>query len=313
MFISKDQEAKIHPVLTELSIAYPQTGLVAEKLCPPVDVGEENEDGTFFKFSKANLQGGYDDIRAYGARANTYDWRLEDDSYHCEEHTLEKPIDWREFKKFKKYLDLGKTTMEITLELLLLNYEIRVAELHTTEANYASSDYYITLSGTSQFSDFVNSDPEGVIEDAREQVSLNAAEPNAIAIPVKVWRTLRRHPAIRSLMKEPDSRQLTEDGFPVRLFGMKAFFPGARQNTVMPGAAESLARVWGNNIWIGVVNPRPALRSMSFSYTFRADGQKVETYEDKGRKSDIIRVQHQISCEKVVCSQAGYLIENVLA
>jgi len=177
----------------------------------------------------------------------------------------------------------------------------------------SSSDYYITLSGTSQFSDFVNSDPEGVIEDAREQVSLNAAEPNAIAIPVKVWRTLRRHPAIRSLMKEPDSRQLTEDGFPVRLFGMKAFFPGARQNTVMPGAAESLARVWGNNIWIGVVNPRPALRSMSFSYTFRADGQKVETYEDKGRKSDIIRVQHQISCEKVVCSQAGYLIENVLA
>lgn len=312
MFIAKDDEAKINPVLTTLSIAYPQTGLVADSLLPPVEVDDDQEDGTYFLFDKSNLQGGIDDRRALGGQANSFDWKLQDDAYHCEEHTLEKPIDWREFKKFKKYLDLGKTTMEIALEILLLNREVRVANLCCTASNYASSDYYLTLAGTEKFSDFVNSDPEGVIEDARDQVSLGSAEPNTIAIPVNIWRTLRRHPAIRSLMKEPDSRQLTEDGFPKRLWGMNAVFPGARQNTVMPGASENISRVWGNHIWLGVVNPRPALRVMSFGYTIRADGQKVETYEDKKRKSDVVRVQHQIACEKIVCNTGGYLISDVI-
>jgi len=75
MFITKVDEAKINPVLTKLAIAYPQQGLVAPKLAPPVDVGDGNEDGTYFIFDKANLQGGYEDIRALGARATTYDWK----------------------------------------------------------------------------------------------------------------------------------------------------------------------------------------------------------------------------------------------
>jgi len=312
MFISKDDEAKIHPVLTNLAIAYPQTGLVADKICPPVDVGDEKEDGTYFLFDKSNLQGGQDDIRALGARASSFDWKLDTDSYHAEEHSLEKPIDWREFKKFKKYLDLGRTTQEILLELLLLNYEVRVGDMYCNANNYAPGHKSI-LSGTAQWSDFLNSDPEANVETAREAVALDAAEPNAIAIPVNVWRTVRRHPAIRSLMKEPDSRQLTEDGFPTRLFGLQAFFPGARRNTVMPGGTESIARVWGKYVWIGVVNPRPSIKTMSFAYTLKAAGMKVETYEDKPKKSDVVRIQHQISDEKIVCANAGYLFSDVIA
>lgn len=312
MFIAKDDEAKIHPVLTNLALAYPQTGLVAGKLSPQVNVGEGEEDGTYFRFDKANLQGGQDDIRALGTRASSFDWTLDTDSYHAEEHSLEKAIDWREFKKFKKYIDLGRTTQEIMLEILLLNYEVRIGDLFCTADNY-SSTHKTTLSGTSQWSDFTNSDPEDDIETAREIVALDAAEPNAIAIPVNIWRTVRRHPAIRSLMKEADSRQLTEDGFPVRLWGLQAFFPGARRNTVMPGGTESISRVWGNHVWLGVVNPRPSKKTMSFSYTLRTEGTRVETYEDKPIKSDVIRIQHQISAEKLVCANAGYLISSVIA
>ena len=312
MFIAKSDEAKIHPVLTKLSLAYPQTGLVADKICPIVDVGEENEDGAYFKFTKANLQGSYDDRRAYGARAAQVDWSLEVDTYHCEEHTLEKPIDWREFKKFRKYLDLARTTQEILLEILLLNKEKRVAELFTNADNY-SATHKTTLSGTSQWSDFVNSDPEADVEAAREVVALDGVEPNSIIIPVNVWRTIRRHPAIRSLMKEPDSRQLTEDGFPVRLWGLNAYFPGARQNTAMLGASESISRVWSDYVWVGHINPRPSLRSLSFAYAFQAQGTIVETYEDRSRKSDVVRIQESIRCEKLVCADAGYLIIDVLA
>jgi len=313
MFITRTDAAKIHPVLTKMAVAFPQNGLVGSKLAPYVDVGEGEEDGTYFKFDKTNLRSTYEDVRALGARASTFDWKVSTDTYHCEEHTLEKAIDWREFKKWKKYMDLAVTTQEITLELLLLNYEIRVADLFVTTSTYASASYYSALAGGNMWDDFVNSDPEGDIEDAREQVSLNAAEPNTIAIPVTVWRVVRRHPAVRALMREQDSRQLTDDGFPKRLFGLNAVFPGAREITTMPGVAESVARVWGKNIWIGVVNPRPTKKTMSFAYTLRSGGLQAETYEDKPKKSDVIRVQHQISDEKCVCNTAGFLYQTVIS
>jgi len=308
MYISKTDEARINPVLTKMAIAYPQQGLIGEKLCPVVDVGEDAEDGTYFVFDKTNLQGGIDDVRALGTRATTFDWKLTTSTYHCDEHTLEKPIDWREFKKWKKYLDLAVTTQEIALELLLLNYDARVSALFTSGVGTTRA-----LAGVQMWDDFVNSDPEGDVETAREVVALAAAEPNTIAIPVNVWRTVRRNPAIRSLMKEADSRQLTEDGFPARLFGMRAVYPGARSNSAMPAAAENITRIWGKRVWIGVVNPRPSKKTMSFAYTFRSQGIQVETYEAKPEKSDVIRVQHQISDEKVVCAGAGYMLTNVIS
>jgi len=310
MFITKANQAAINPVLTKLAIAYPQQGLVAEKLCPPVDVGEENEDGTYFIFDKTNIQGGYEDVRALGTQAATFDWNLETETYHCEEHTLEKPIDWREFKQWKKYLDVAVTSQEITLEILLLNYDVRIATLFTTALNYAATHTRGLGVGTF-WDDFINSDPEGDVETAREIIAVDAGEPNTIAIPVRIWRVVRRHPAIRALVREMDSRQLTEDGFPARLFGLRAVYPGARQNTVMPGVAESIQRIWADNVWIGIVNPRPTKRTLSFSYTFRAKGMQVETYEDTRKKSDVIRVQHQISDEEIVAQDAGYLLTNV--
>jgi len=313
MFITKANEFVIHPVLQNLAIYYPLDGLVAHLICPKVEVEEGALEGYYFKFDKSNIQSGLDDLRAFGDRASSFDWKLTKDSYSCEEHSKEKAIDWREFRKFAKYLDIAKITQEVGLEILLTNYELRVATLFTTAANYASSSYYTTLTGTDQFSDFVNSDPESIIETAREQVSLNAGPPNAIAIPVNVWRVIRRHPTIRAMILETTNAQLTEDGFPTRLWGMKAYYPGARHVTTMPGLTETVARIWSDNIWLGVVNPRPSRRTMSFAYTIIEEGLKSEVYEDKPAKSDVVRIQHQVSDEKIVCDTAGYLIQDVLA
>lgn len=312
MFITRANEFVIHPVLQNLAIYYPLGGLVGHMLAPKVDVGEGAGAGYIFKFEKSNIQGNLDDIRAYGTRASTFDWKLTKDSYNCEEHSKEKSIDWREFKKWARYLDVAKITQEVGLEVLLTNYEARVATLFTTTANYASSSYYTTLTGTDQWTDFVNSDPEGVIEDAREQVALNAVEPNAIAMPVQVWRRVRRHPAIRAMILEQNNNQLTEDGFPAKLFGLNAYYPGSRRVTSMPGVTETIARIWSDYVWVGVVNPRPTLRTMSFAYTLVEEGLKSEVYEDKPAKSDVVRIQHQVSDEKIVCNTAGYLIADVL-
>jgi len=318
MFITKSSEAYINPVLTKLLVYYKQYGFVGDKLAPIVDVGEEAENGTFFKFDgtvtgKSNLQSTLEFQRAYGAKAATVNWDLTTDTYSCIEYSAEKAIDWREFKQWKgREFDLAAVTQRIIMDLLLLSYEIRIATKFTTTSNYPSSSYYTSLSGTQCWDDHVNSDPEGVIETAREQVSLYGDEANTIAVPVNVWRTIRRHPAIRALVNDTDSSQLTEDGFPKKIFGLNAVYPGARRNTAQIGATETLARIWSDNVWVGVVSPTPSKMDISFAYTFAAQGMKTETYEDKSRKSDVVRVQHGIYDEKIVASNCGYLIQNTL-
>jgi len=311
MYITRSDEATLHPVLQNLLIQYPQNGLVALELAPVVEV--EDEEGNFLKFNPDTLQGGVEDLRAMGQQANSLDWKVTKDTYACEEYALEKAMDWRELKKYQKFLDLAKTNQEVLSEVLLTNREVRIATLLTTTANYYSSSYYTSLSGTQCWDDFTNSDPEADVETAREQVSLNAAEPNTISIPINIWRKIRRHPAIRALVKDTDASQLTLDGFPKRLFGMNASYPGARQNTAAPGVTEAITRIWSDNVWVGVVNPRPSKETMSFAYTFQVQGMLSETYEDKKRKSDVVRITVGIEDSKIVCNKAGYIIKNVLA
>lgn len=311
MFLTRSDEATMHPVLSKLAIMYPQDGLVADQLCPVVSV--EDEEGYFLKFNADNLQGGIEDLCANGARANSIDWKTTKDTYACEEFALEKPLSWRDLQKYKRWMDIAKTSEKFLLEILFSNKEVRVATLLTTTSNYYSSSHYVTLAGTQCWDDFTNSDPEADVETGREVVALAAGEPNAIAIPVNIWRKIRRHPAIRAIIKDTNSSQLTEDGFPKKLWGLNALFPGARQNTAAPGASESVSRIWSDNVWLGIVNPRPDKETMSFAYTFTAEGRLVETYEDRAKKSDVLRVRSGIEQSKIVCSKAGYVIKNVLA
>lgn len=316
-FIATSDIPKTNAILNELAIQYPNSGFVANKVCPVVDVGEENESGNYYVFDKANLNKNIEDIRAMGARANSPEpWNQTIASYFAKEHSLELPIDRREFKQYKnREMDLGKSVTEFLLGLQSINYENRVATLLTATANYASSSYYSTLSGTSQWSDFVNSDPEAAIEVAREQVALNGAEPNTILMSASTWRKVRQHPQMRALIKTTDSKLLTDELMPPSLFGLELVVAGARNVTSLPGASETLARIWTDYVWIGAVNKRtnPTKRELSFAYTIQAKGRMVETYVDEARKSEIVRVTHSISDEKVVCNTAGYLYIDVLA
>lgn len=316
-FIAVSDIPKSNAVLKELAVQFPNTGFIADKVCPIIDVGEENESGNYYVFDKLNLSGVQEDVRAMGARANAPEpFSQSVASYFCKEHVLELPIDRREFKQYRnREMDLGKTVTEFLTGLQLINFEKRVATLLTTTANYLSSSHYSTLSGSTQWSDFVNSDPEAAVETAREVVALAAGEPNVIAMSIATWRKIRQHPQIRALIKATDNKLLTDELMPPSLFGLQLVVAGCRNVSSLPGATETLARIWSDYVWIGLVNtkPRPDKRELSFGYTIQAKGRNVETYIDEPRKSEVVRVMHGITDEKVVCNSAGYLYSDVLA
>jgi len=59
------------------------------------------------------------------------------DTYSCVEYPAEKPIVWHEIKQLeRKEFDSVAAAQRITMDLLLLAYEVRVATEFTTAPDY---------------------------------------------------------------------------------------------------------------------------------------------------------------------------------
>ena len=84
-----------------------------------------------------------------------------------DEHDLQYPIDYRE--KAEAAFPLESMATDTVTEAIALKREKAIADMAQNAANYGSSNK-IALSGTSCFSDKVNSDPTGVITDGKEAV-----------------------------------------------------------------------------------------------------------------------------------------------
>ncbi len=313
-FIAISTTPQTNKLLSQLSIGFPNYGFIADKICPIVDVGEDAEQGVYFEWDKYYLNSTVEDVRAIRGHSNEPDDpTVIEKTYNALAHSLAKPIDPREFKQHKnKELKLVQAIQDGLLSLLLIKKEKRVANLFLTAANYDSGNKE-TLSGSNQWSDFINSDPEAKIESSRETVALSGFEPNTIMIPINTWRKIRQHPQIRALIKSLDSKLLTDDMIVPALFGLELVVPGSRSVTSLPGATESLSRIWGDFVWIGFINKKgsPVKMDPSFAYTFQASGRKTETFMD--RRNEVIDVQFDIAVEKITAKASGFLLSDVLA
>src|SRR5205807_9214537 len=96
----------------------------------------------------------YETIRHAGAEAREVaPWTLSNSAYFCDDHSLKDKISDEE-RANSDGVDLEINTTENLTNAVLLDHEIRVANLVLGGAVSNT-----TLSGTSQWSDYVNSDP----------------------------------------------------------------------------------------------------------------------------------------------------------
>ncbi len=306
-YISISTQPQANPVLSKLSVGFPNDGHIADEVCPPIDVGEDKEQGNYPVWDKYNLQSNIDDLRSIKGDSNEVDNQQATlTTYSCDAHSLANTIDPRTFKQHRhKELHLAARRQETLLSLLLLKKENRVATLFTTAANYASANKK-TLTGSDRWSDPISS-PEAEIETQREVVALSGMDPNTIAMGINRWRTMRQHPEIRALIKNTDSHLLTDDMVPPKLWGLKLEVAGSRNVTSKQGSTETIARLWGNFVWMGYVNktPNPIREEPTFAYKFRAAGRVTETFQQ--RKNEILDVQEDISVNKITLAASGFL------
>lgn len=200
------RERIVDPVLTNLAIGYSNVALVAHNLFPFVNV--DKEAGKLPKFGKDSFLV-YDTERALRAESNRGDLDTPTtDSFLLTEHDLEFAVDDRE--ETESVFSARRRAMVRSTEAIRLKHEVQVAGIVLNAANYASTNK-VALSGSTSFAN-ANSDPEGVIDDAKAAISAGIVkDANTMVIGYDAWRSLKRHPKLKAILSDSRSRLVMMD------------------------------------------------------------------------------------------------------
>lgn len=325
----------VNEVETRYSLLIKNQAYVGIEVLPPFESNTgPGLTGTFWKYDPRIFQKTGDIKRAEDGTA--YETRLvpTTDTFTTSEKAKRTPL--RDITE--KYADASvrpsSTATLLVVNELMLGHEKEVADKLTVTATYATGNH-TTLSGTSQLSDFTNSDPLDVFADARLALKYvpYATTPNSQIVAVmspEVWEILRQHPDLRGSFANSDGLlgldQMAE------VMGVNRILIGAAYKDTADDAAASAteARVWGKHIVYAFVNPSKAEQTMSFGYTVFsrmpdtagiAGGDmamgtpiRVRDYREEKRGGGTTWREADAAWDlKIVMNTMGYLIKDAIA
>jgi hypothetical protein len=306
------QARVIDPILSEVAQGHKNADMVGMALFPHVPVGQRG--GKIVTFGKEAFRL-YNTGRTPGSNTKRVQFGHAGAPFALEQHALEGlvPVEDMEEAAAVPGIDLGSGAVSDVQDIIALRLEYAQAQLATNAANYAASNK-VTLSGTSQWSDFSGtSDPVKDIETAKEAVRGQIAKrPNTVIMGAAVMAYLKQHPKIVDRIKYTGRDVATTDLL-ASLFGVKQVLVG---DAVYESDAGVMTDVWGKFVVVaytetgGIASKgRP-----TYGYTYRLRGFPIveQAYPDRGAKSWIYPVTDEVS-PVIAGAAGGYLISAAVA
>lgn len=302
----------INPEQTAIAIAYRNQTLIADAVLPRVPVGTEE-----FKYIKQTKEESFtlpDTKVGRKSRPNIVDFTAAEATGSTNDYGLEDVVPQKDIDNAPaNYNPLGRATEGLT-DLIMLDREKRVADLVFALGTYPAAQR-ATLSGTSQWSDFTNSDPVAAVLAAMD---LMLVKPTIMVLGRATYTKLIQHPKTVAAVFGPNSaggmvrRQALAD-----LFELEEVLVGEGWlNTSKKGQAASYGRVWGKHC---ALIHRNKLADTNNGVTFGLTpqfGQRIATVTPNAalglRGSQVVRVGESVT-ELVTASDAGYFFENAVA
>ena len=198
--------------------------------------------------------------------------------------------------------------------LVMLDREIRVANTIFASATYPAANR-ATLSGTSQWSDFTNSNPVDAILAA---LDIPIFRPNVLTFGQATWTKLRQHPRMVTAILGNQvnagavTRQQVAEFFEVREVLVGSGFV----NTARKGQAPTMSRVWGKHAAALFISPDAADADQpTFGFTAEFGTRIAGTMDEpKMGLRGSVRVRVGESVKEVISANAsGYYFENAVA
>lgn len=296
----------------EFDLEMDAKGFVAQRVLPPLDVAKPS--GTFGKIKIASLLAQRDTLRAPGSSYARQRYEFEKDSYATEEHGAEDPVDDKEAEMYGDYLNAEQTATARARDVVMRNYEQRVATLLQTTGSFTNA------AAATAWSTIATAVPLTDIE-TRVQSIWNATgiKPNAIVIPYVAFRNFRNCAQVVDRIKysglhNPAAGNITLDAIAALLDIPNVIVAGAKKNGANEGQTASLSNVWtATVVGLGVIATNNDVKQPCVGRTFHysADGSQmggvVETYREEQTRSDVVRVR-QDTDEKLLYSACWQLI-----
>lgn len=200
--------------------------------------------------------------------------------------------------------------------LMKMAREVRVAAQIFNTNNYVVGQKQ-TLSGTTQWSDYANSNPLDAILAALDAVPMY--RPNVMTMGQSVWTKLRQHPKIVQAVKNTNqgSGVVTRQEFADLLEIQTVLVGNSFLNGAKRGQTAQTARVWGKHAAFYYRDRQAGPQNgMTFGFTADFGGGFFATQMEDKKRGIIggITVRVGEMCKEIVCAkELGYYFENAVA
>jgi len=299
----------VDKALTNVSVKYTNEEYVADRVFPVMEVDKKT--GIYYEYDKSNLR--KEDSRRVGsAKTAEVDREMVKRNYGpLEEHALKTGVTKDELDNYDSPLNPFIDATEHVTEKLMIEKEV---DLATDLANTAIVTQNNTLSGTSQWSDYANSNPFANIETALGSVRLGGIKrPNTVLMGQPVWDKIKHHPDFLDRVKWSNRGVLTTEIFADLIGVDNVIVAPAVYNTVDEGQTDSLDYIWGKHLWVMYVTPRPGLKTISAGYHLTLkNGRYIDRWQSQDRKTEYVRANDYYE-RKIIAAPAIYLIKNAVA
>lgn len=326
--VSSVGSVHINRPLTQFSLGYhpDEDGYIAEKIFPSIKVTNESDE--YFEWDRTQAfrvqqSDGYGTLVADGAAAPIRKYGFTQKLYHARAYKAATFITDRERNNADPGLNLQYSTTRRVQAEIMLDQEIRVANLLTSTANYASTNFH-TYSGASQWnnasfvsqSGSVASTIKKNLDDGAEAIRQQTGlKPNTIIIPEAVRRVMSRDLGLIDELKYTHNNLLEGDRGDIigrTLFGMDVLNPQGIFTDSVEGEAFSSTDIWGKCVILAYVSKTPALDAPSTGYIFRNRPWMVRSWREDPTEKTFYEASI-IQDEKMTSNVTAYLLNAVIA
>lgn len=300
----------------EFDAAMDRMGFIGHRVLPVLEVAKQA--GTFGKIPIEQLLANRDTLRAPGAGYSRGNWTFTQDSYACQEHGAEEPIDDREAKMYADYFSAEQISAQRAFDVVLRNMEKRIAALVFNTGTWTPTTV------TNEWDDAANATPIDDVEAAVRAVWLaSGIWPDSLIINRLVFRNLRKCSQVIDRIASAGAgaptkaSDITADML-ARVFDLRqVLVAGSTKNTAAEGQAASLSPIWSSEYaMVAKVAESQDMREPCVGRTLHwgEDGSQiggtVETYRDEKIRGDVVRVRNDVD-EKITYVEAAHLLDNI--
>ncbi len=307
-------KAQVDKLLTNVSNAYVPEGLISEKVLPQIEVAQDSGILGYYGKDHLRLENSVTGGRGRARKVEAITRKV-DKTYLIQPHELQGEVTESDYRNVELPFDAEKDETLGLTTLIAIEKEYLLAQSLQSSSILTNG---VTLSGTSKFSDYANSNPVQVVKTAQNAVLTACGKmPNKAIVPALVANTLRYHPQVLQNLGFAQNRagQLTNEELAKFLNVEEIFVPDSAYNAGKEGQSDSMTQIWGNHITFLVAPKAAGKYQVSLGYYIKRSGiaarrvKKWNIEETFGNTGILVGDYYQF---RLVDVTAAYLIKDAI-